>query len=69
MVSYAGEIPQAATKAKNDLRFEDRIAVGIGRFTLETHQKGFLKRFRTCVSYTGSGQVKHMLWRTAKSVL
>jgi len=38
--SYAEEIPQAATKAKNDRRFEGRIAIGISRFILETHQKG-----------------------------
>ena len=43
MKSYAGEIPQADTKAKNDKRFEGCIAVGIVRFTLETHQKGFIK--------------------------
>ena len=61
MESYAGDIPQAATKAKNDKRFDDRIAVGIGRFTLETHQEGFMKRLRTCVGHTGSGQVQHML--------
>ena len=61
MESYAGEIPQAATKARNDNRFEGRIAVGIGRFTLETHKKGFIKRLRTCVGHTGGGQVKHML--------
>ena len=53
MESYAGEIAQAATKAKNDQRFEDRAAVGIGRFILETHHKGFIKRFRTCVGRTG----------------
>jgi len=58
--SYAGEIPQSATKAKNDKRFEGRIALGIGRFTLETHQKGFLKRLRTCVGHTGGGKVQHM---------
>ena len=61
MESNAGEIPQAAAEAKNDERYEGHIAVGIGRFTLETHQKGFLKRLRTCVSHTGCGQVKHML--------
>ena len=61
MESYAGEIPQAATKAKNDDRFEGRIAVGILRFTPKTHQKGFIKRLRTCVGHAGGGQVKHML--------
>ena len=43
MESYAGEIPQAARKAKNDQRFEGRIAVGIGRFTLKTQRKGFIR--------------------------
>ena len=61
MESYDEEIPRAARKAKNDQRFEGRIGVGIERFTLETHQKGFLKRFRTCVGHSGGGQVKHML--------
>ena len=61
MESHAGEIPQAARKAKNEKRFEGRIAVGIGRFTIETHQKGFLKRLRTCVGHTYGGQVKYML--------
>ena len=61
MESIAGEIPQAATKDKNDKRFEGRIAAGIGRFILETHQKGFIKRLRTCVGRTGGGQVQHML--------
>ena len=42
MESDAGEIPQAAAEAKNDKRYEGRIAVGIGRFTLETHQIGFI---------------------------
>ena len=60
-ISYAGEIPQAAMKAKNDERFEGRIAVGILRFTLETHQKGFIKRLRTCVGQTRGGQCQHML--------
>ena len=69
MESYAGEIPQAATKAKNDKRFEGRIAVGIWRFTLETHQIGFIEKLRTRVGHTGGGQVQHMLWRTAKFVL
>ena len=69
MESDAGEIPQAAAEAKNDKRFEGRIAVGIGWFTLATHQKGFIKRLGTCVGRTDGGQVKHMLWRTAKSVL
>ena len=61
MESYAGEIPQAAMKAKNDERFEGRIAVGILRFTIETHQKGFIKRLRKCVSHTGDGQVNIVL--------
>ena len=55
MESYAEEIPQAAAKAKNDGRFEGRIAVDIGRFTLETQQKGFIKRLRTRVGHTGVG--------------
>ena len=33
--SHAGEIPQAATKAKKGTRFEGHNAVGIERFTLE----------------------------------
>ena len=57
MESYAGAIPQAVTKAKNDKRFEFRIAVDIGRFTQETHQKSFLKRVRTCVDHTCGEQV------------
>ena len=61
MESYAGEISQAAAEAKKDQRFEGYIAVGIGRFTLETHQKGFIKRLRTCVGHTGGRQVQHML--------
>ena len=61
MESYAGEISQAATKDNSDKRLEGRIAVGIGRFTLATNQKGFLKRLRTCVGHTDGGQVKHML--------
>ena len=35
--SYAGKIPQSATKAKNDKRIEGRIGVGMGRFTPGTH--------------------------------
>ena len=61
MESYAGEIPQAAIKAKNDPRFEERFAVCIGRFTLETHQKGFIKKHRPCVGHTGGGEVQHIL--------
>ena len=61
MKSHAEEIPQAAGEAKNDKRLEGHIAVGIGRFTPETHQKGFMKRLRTCVGHTGDGQVQHML--------
>ena len=61
MKSYAEEIPQAAAEAKNNKRFKGCIAVGIGRFTLETHQKGFIKRLRTCVGHTGDGQIQHML--------
>ena len=61
MESDAEEIPQAARKAKKDQRFEGRIAVGIGRFTLKTHQKGFLKRLITYVGHTGGGQCQHML--------
>ena len=69
MESYAWEILQAAAEAKNDKRFEGRIAVGILRFTLETHQKGFIWRLRTCVGHTGGEQVKHMWRRTAKFAL
>ena len=61
MESYAGEIPHAARKAKNDQRFEGRIAVGIGRFTLEIHQKGFIKRLRTYVGNTGGEHVQQIL--------
>ena len=61
MESDAGEIPQAAAEAKNSKRYESRIAVGIGRFTIETQQKGFIKRLRTCVGHTGGRQVQHML--------
>ena len=61
MKRYAGEISQATTKAKNDKRFEGSLAVGIGRFTLEIHQKGFKQKLRTCVGHTGGGQVQHML--------
>ena len=61
MKSDAEDIPQATAEAKNDKRYEGRIAVGIGRFTLETQQKGFIKRLRTCVGYTGGRQVQYML--------
>ena len=61
MESYAGEISQAAVEAKNDERYEGRIAVGIERFTLETHQNDFIKRLKTCFGHTGGGQVQHML--------
>ena len=61
MKRYAGEISQAATKAKNNQRFESRIAVGIGRFTLEIHQKGFIKRLRTYVGNTGGEHVQQIL--------
>ena len=61
MDSCAGEIPQAAAEAKNDKRFEGRIEISLGRFTLETHQKGFIKRLRTCVGHTCDRQVHHML--------
>ena len=53
MESYAGEISQAAAEAKNDKRFEGRIAVGIGRFTLDTYQKAFIRRLKTSVGHTG----------------
>ena len=43
MESDAGEIPQAAAEAKNDKRYEGRIAVGIGRFTLKSPSKGLSK--------------------------
>ena len=61
MKSYAGEISQAAAEAKRVKRFEGRIAVGMGRFTLETHQEGFIKRFKTCLGHAAGGQVQHML--------
>ena len=48
MESEAGEI-HSFNERKNDKRLEGRVEVGIGRFTLETHQKGFIKRLRTCV--------------------
>ena len=38
METYTWKVPQAATKPQNDRRFEGRIAVGILRFNLETHQ-------------------------------
>ena len=57
MESCGEEIPQAVTKVKNDKTFEGHIAVGIGRFILETHQKGIIKRLRTCVGHTGGGQL------------
>ena len=44
--SYAGEIPQSATKAKNDKRIESRIGVGMGRFTPGTNQQGNQKLYR-----------------------
>ena len=37
--SYAGEIPQSATKAKNDKRIEGHIDVDVGRFTSGTHEQ------------------------------
>ena len=39
MKSYAGEIPQATTKAKSNKRVEDRIGVGFGRLVLGTYLK------------------------------
>ena len=61
MESDAVEIPQAAVEAKNDKRYEGRIAIAIGRFTQETQEKGFIKRLRTCVGHTGGRQVQYML--------
>ena len=58
--SYAGEIPQSVTKAKNDKRIEGRIEVDVGRFTYETHQQRhqhFTKRLRTCLG-TGGGHIE-----------
>ena len=52
------EIPQAATKAKNDKTIEENIGVGIGRFTLGTHQQGFTKRLGTCMGNTGGEQIE-----------
>ena len=43
------------------MRIEGRIAVCIGRLTLETHQKDFVKRLGTCVGHTDGGQVQHRL--------
>ena len=61
MESYDGKIPQAATKAKNDKTIEENIGVGIGRFTLGTHQQGFTKRLGTYLGYTDRRQIEHML--------
>ena len=61
--SYAGEIPQSATKAKNDKIIEGRIGVGMGRFTQEPINKAiknFTKTLRTCVE-TGGGHIEHKL--------
>ena len=41
MESDGGEISQAAAEAKNYKKYEGRIAVGIGRFTLETIKRAF----------------------------
>jgi hypothetical protein len=41
--SYAGEIPQFATKTKKNKRIERRIEVDMGRFTSGTHQQGHQK--------------------------
>ena len=63
MGSYAGSIPQSATKAKNDKIIEGRIGVGMGRFTPGTHQQGNQKLYkenRTCVE-TGGGHIEHKL--------
>src|ERR1043165_2086622 len=57
--SYAGEIPQSATKAKKDKRIEGRMEVDVGRFTSEAHRQrhqNFTKRLKTCVD-TGGGHV------------
>ena len=40
------EIPHAATKAKNDKKIEDRIAVDMGRFTSGIDQHGHLKFYK-----------------------
>ena len=51
--SYAGELPQSATKAKNDKRIEGRI-VGMGRFTPGTHQQGSQKLYKETQSMCGN---------------
>ena len=56
MGSYDGEIPQSATKARNDKRIEGHIEVDVGRFTSGTHQQrhqNFTKRLRTCMGTGG----------------
>ena len=40
------EIPQAATKAKNDQRIEDHIRVDMGRFIPEIYQQGHQKLYK-----------------------
>ena len=59
MVSYAGQIAQAATKAKNDGTVEDRLLVYIENSPQGTHQQGFAKRLRTCVGHAGGRQIDH----------
>ena len=44
--SYAGEIPQSVTKAKNDKRIEGHIGVCMGRFTPGTHQQENQKLYK-----------------------
>ena len=52
--SYAGEIPQSATKAKNDKIIEGRIEVGMGRFTPGTHQQGHQKLYKETQNMCGN---------------
>jgi len=44
--SYAGEIPQSPTKAKNDKRIEGCIEVDMARFTSGTHQQAHQKHYK-----------------------
>ena len=54
MGSYVGEIPQSATKAKNDKRIEGHIGVGMGRFTPGTHQQGNKKLYKETLNMCGN---------------
>jgi len=63
--SYAGEIPQFATKTKNNNRIERHIGVDMGRFTSGTHQQGHQKLCNETktIAYvgTGGGHIEHKL--------